>query len=144
MFPAGNDQDLTELRTAGRSIATVAFPRILLAVPLLVAGLVLPAAAQPTQAPGNAVGMVHEMFAVDTVHVRRGQTLTLANSSLFVHIIGPGRDGTITDNPGVPIKGRHLMQTDEVYTTPKWNTAGTFYLTCSVHPEMTLKVVVAN
>jgi plastocyanin len=36
------------------------------------------------------------------------------------------------------------METTDVYTTGAWNTAGTFYLTCSVHPEMTVKVVVTG
>jgi plastocyanin len=35
------------------------------------------------------------------------------------------------------------MQTDGVYTTGPWETPGSYYLTCSVHPRMTLNVVVA-
>jgi plastocyanin len=34
------------------------------------------------------------------------------------------------------------MQTNSVYTTPRWETPGTYTLTCSVHPDMTLKVIV--
>ena len=39
---------------------------------------------------------------------------------------------------------RILMQTDDTYTTPPWNVPGTYWLTCGVHPEMTVKVVVNN
>jgi len=55
----------------------------------------------------------------------------------LVHIIGPGRHAILSAERGVPVDGRHLMETTDVYTTGAWNTAGTFYLTCSVHPEMT-------
>jgi plastocyanin len=44
--------------------------------------------------------------------------------------------------PGVPVVGWHLMQTDSTYITPPWKIAGTYHLTCSVHPDMTIKVIV--
>lgn len=118
-------------------------PRILFAVPLLAAGVILPAVgADPAAPPAGAVGMAHEMFDSQTVTVRRGGTLTLVNNSRWVHIIGPGRDGTLTEATGVPVHGRRLMETNNAYVTGPWDTPGTYYLTCSVHPEMTIKVVV--
>ena len=123
----------------------MAFPRILVAVPLLVAGIVVPAAATPATPPHDTVTMEHEMFAQDTVTIHRGQTLTLVNNSLFIHIIGPGKDGTLTAAPkGVPMTDRVLMQTNDTYTTRPWTIPGTYWLTCSVHPEMTIKVVVTS
>jgi len=121
----------------------MALPRIFLAAPLLLAGVFLPAAGSaPAKAPEGVLGMVHEEFSDDTVTVHCGQTLTMVNNSRFVHIIGAGEDGLVKDAVNVPVAGRVLMETDDVYTTTRWNTAGTFYLTCSVHPEMTVKVVV--
>jgi len=85
------------------------------------------------------------MFSQDSVTLHRGQTLTLVNNSLFIHIIGPGHDGTLTPAPkGVPMTDRVLMQTNDTYTTPAWNKPGTYWLTCSVHPEMNIKVVVTS
>jgi plastocyanin len=124
----------------------MAIPRILLAVPLIIAGIVVPAAgAAPMRPPPHAVSMEHEMFAQKSVTIHVGQTLTMVNNSLWIHIIGPGRDGKLTAAPkGVPVITRRLMQTNDVYTTGPWNTPGRFYLTCSVHPEMTVLVIVTQ
>jgi hypothetical protein len=119
-------------------------PRILLIVPGLLIGLLLPAViAAPKKAPTGAVGMISDDFARSVVTIHRGNRLTLVNNSHFVHVIGPGRNThIISPERGVPMTGFHLMQTNDVLTTGRWMTLGTFYLTCSVHPGMTLKVVV--
>ena len=120
-------------------------PRILFVIPGLLAGLLLPAAFvhAPKPAPHGAVGMVSEMFAQRVVTIHRGERITFVNDSRLVHVIGPGRDGHIVSPiGGVPVLGWHLMQTNGVFTTAPWRTPGTYYLTCSVHPEMNLKVVV--
>jgi plastocyanin len=120
-------------------------PRILLVVPLLVAGMYLPAAGPAIAKPAaGAIGMVHQGFAETAVSVQCGQTLTLQNDSRWVHIIGPGKGGLLVPNKDVPISNRQLMATNDVYTTGAWDVAGTFYLTCSVHPDMTVKVVVGG
>lgn len=123
----------------------VALPRILLVVPLLVAGVWLPAAgADPKPAPSGVLGMDHEHFASDQVTVKCGDTLSMVNDSRWVHIIGAGQGGLISAAPaGVPV-GRTLVETDDSYTTGKWNVPGTYSVTCSVHPEMTVKVVVTD
>ena len=123
----------------------MAVPRFLVALPLLALGMYLPAAgAAPKPAPANTLGMVHEDFAAESVTLHCGDTLTMTNNSRFIHIIGAGRDGAVVDTDGVPVRGLHMMETNAVYQTYKWNTPGTFYLTCSVHPEMTVKVVVTE
>jgi plastocyanin len=123
----------------------MSIPRILFAVPLLVAGAFLPAAgADPAKAPTGAVGMGHEVFTTDVVTIHRGDTLTLANDSRWAHIIGPGRDGTLAEADGVPMRERVLTEMNDSYTTPPWNVPGTYYITCSMHPEMTVKVVVTD
>ncbi len=124
----------------------MSLPRVLLVVPGLLAGLLIPAViAAPKAHPAGTVGMVDQMFAQKVVTIHRGERLTLVNNSRFVHVIGPGRDGhIISPVPGVPVLGFHLMQTNGVYTTGPWETLGTYYLTCSVHPEMTLKVAVTR
>ncbi|MCU1681967.1 MAG: hypothetical protein JWQ81_2706 [Amycolatopsis sp.] len=120
-------------------------PRILFCVPLLALGLFLPALGPDLATPAaGTVGMAHEVFTTETLTVHQGATLTLVNNSRWMHTIGPGRDGKLTDNAAVPLAGRRLMQTNDVETTGKWNTPGTYYLTCSVHPEMTVKVIVTE
>lgn len=121
----------------------MAIPRILLAVPIVVAGMMLPAAgADLTKPPAGAVGMVHEDFSVETVTIHRGQRVVFQNDSRWVHILGAGRGGHIDENSTEPVTAFHLMQQNDVYTTGTWNTPGTYYMTCSVHPEMTTKIVV--
>jgi len=120
-------------------------PRILLVVPFLAAGAFLPAAgAKPDAPPAGALGMTHLDYARDSVTLQVGDTLTLANNSRWAHTVGPGEGGSVIDAEGVPITGFTLMQTDDLFTTGRWNTPGTFHLTCSVHPDMTVKVVVAD
>jgi plastocyanin len=123
----------------------MALPRILIAVPLIVAGAFLPAVGPaPGKAPAGAVGMGHEVFTTKEVRIHRGQTLTFANDSRYMHIIGPGRDGTLATAAGEPMQERVLMPTNANYTTTPFNVPGTYYITCSMHPEMTVKVVVTD
>jgi plastocyanin len=123
----------------------MALPRILLAVPLIAAGAFLPAVGHaPAKAPASAVGMGHEVFTTKETTIERGATLRFVNDSHYMHIIGPGRDGTLTTTPGEPMQRRVLMPENASYTTPPFTTPGTFYFACSMHPEMTVKVVVTG
>jgi plastocyanin len=123
----------------------MSLPRILLAVPGLAAGLLLPAVGDaPKAPPPTAVGMVEEFFDRSEETVRLGERLTFVNNSRVVHVIGPGRDGQIRANPpGMPRLGSPLLETNSVQMTDPWQEPGTYYVTCSVHPKMTLTVVVA-
>lgn len=124
----------------------VAFPKVLLAVPLLVAGMYAPAlGSEPTPAAEGVLGMTHLFFAKDQVSVKCGQTLPMVNDSRWVHIIGPGSGGLITQPPpGVPVTSRALVETNGTYETGRWTVPGQYSLTCSVHPDMTVKVVVTD
>jgi len=123
----------------------MALPRILIAVPLMLAGAFLPAVHQVNvKAPPGAVGMGHEVFTTTEIRIHRGDTLMFVNDSGYMHIVGPGRDGTLAEATGEPMQRRVLMPTEDTYTTPPFSTPGTFYFTCSMHPEMTVKVVVAD
>jgi plastocyanin len=121
-------------------------PKILLIVPLLVAGMYLPAAGPtPASAPIGVLGMTHEHFTQDKVTVKCGERLSMVNTSRWVHIIGPGRDGVLTPaSTAVPVTRRVLLQTSDSYTTGRWTTPGEYHLTCAVHPEMTVDVVVTG
>jgi plastocyanin len=123
----------------------VRFPRILIALSLVAAGAFLPALGpDPKKAPPGSVGMEHEYFATDKVTVHRGDSLLFVNNSRYMHIIGPGRDGILYDEDGSPMDYRLLMPTNDTYTIGPFNTVGTFNITCSMHPEMTVVVVVTD
>lgn len=119
-------------------------PRILFIVPGLLAGLLIPAlSAAPKSLPPGAVGMDATDFARSVVTIHQDQQLTLFNNSDVVHVIGPGTGGHVIGvERHVPVVGFHLMQTNSTYKTPPWKTPGTYWLTCSVHPDMTIKVIV--
>ena len=70
----------------------------------------------------------------DTVYIHRGQYLTFVDSSRNIHEVGPGQNAVISPVRGEPLTGYHLMQTNSVYKTGPWQTPGTFYVTCGLHP----------
>lgn len=118
-------------------------PRILLAVPLVAAGVLVPALGHAPGRPAPGVlGMTHEGFDRTEVTLGCGQSLTMRNDSRYVHIIGPGRGGLLKPDATGPVRRRALLETDDVLTTGPWRTPGVHYLTCAVHPEMTVRVVV--
>jgi plastocyanin len=126
----------------------VPVPKTLFAVPLLVLGVLAPGVGRsPAAAPAGSIGMEHEEFHVDEVTIHRGDTVTFVNDSHWLHVLGPGRDGRITGEDGVPSlgpRGAALTETGDSYTTARWTTPGTYHITCSLHPEMTVTVVVAG
>lgn len=123
---------------------SVTVPRILFVIPGLLAGLLIPALGHaPKPLPTGDVGMVSDNFTRHAVTIHVGQRVTMFNNSNIIHVIGPGRNGHVWGTErNVPVVGFHLMQTNGVFRTPPWRTPGTYWLTCSVHAEMTLKVIV--
>src|SRR5689334_11383973 len=94
----------------GRS--QMALPRIAVVVPLVLAGLLIPAAgAAPADPPAGTLGMGHEHFTQSVVTLDCGQPLQMQNDSRWVHIIGPGRNGLLETAADVPIQQRKLLET---------------------------------
>ena len=122
-----------------------AVPRILIAVPGILAGILVPAVlvSTPRPAPPGAVGMRFTDFSKDTVTLHRGERLTLFNSSRNIHVIGPGQNGQVVSQVrGEPLTGFHMVESDAVYRTGRWLVTGPYHVTCSIHPKMNLTVVV--
>jgi Copper binding proteins, plastocyanin/azurin family. len=91
--------------------------------------------------------MGHESFGRTSITIPRGGTVTFVNNSAFLHIVGPGRDGRVTDVVGAPAmgsRGLHMFQSGDRYTTATWNTPGSYAVTCSLHPDMTMRVTVTG
>ena len=120
-------------------------PRILYVIPGILGGILVPAVivTAPRPAPPHTVGMTNMDFSKDVVTLHRGQYLTFVDSSHNIHEVGPGWNGQVVSPVrGEPLTGFHLMTTNAVYKTGPWLTAGTFHVTCAVHPMMNLTVVV--
>jgi plastocyanin len=120
-------------------------PRIFFVVPGLLAGLLVPAlTSSPKPLPPGAEGMTNSDFANDSITLHVGQRLTLFNNSRVVHVIGPGTNNHVFPERGVPLTGFHLLETNSFLVTGRWETPGSFDLTCTVHPGMNLTVVVVR
>jgi plastocyanin len=119
------------------------FPKILIGVSILVGGMYLPPFSASVHAPqAGAVGMGHEGFSTHVITVHQGQTITFTNDSRFIHIVGPGSDAHLTVPDKEPVSPRVMLERNQSYTTGAWRTPGTYNITCTVHPEMNLEVVV--
>ncbi len=126
-------------------------PRVLLAVPLLAAGLFVPALAVPLAdlAP-TAIGMGHDEFLVDGAEpdgipeffIRAGDTLTFQNNSRWIHVLAPGHDGLVGAAGNSALAETLMLEENDSYTTEPWRVSGTYHITCPVHPDMNATVVV--
>ena len=123
-------------------------PRILVGGALIAAGLFLPALSTPQPAPAGTVGMEHEKFTgPDTVTIPRGGSVTFFNSSGWLHLIGPGDKGQFASNADVPHLGDYGVfnsETGDTFVAGPWNKPGTYQITCQLHREMNLTVVVTE
>lgn len=123
-------------------------PRIWYGIGLLALGVFAPSAvAAPAPAPAGAIGMEHEKFAVDTVTVHRGGTVTFVNDSGFLHVIGPGDDGRLGSQSGTPNlgqRGAFVSESGDRFVSGPWDTPGTYHITCSLHPEMNITIIVTG
>ena len=110
--------------------------------------LVLPSNTSAQSSQTTESGVVHmsiASFTQSTVTISKGSTLKLIDDGSFTHIIANGSwDGSTpkqTSEPGAPAV-RNLQVNEGSITIGPFNTAGTFYLYCTIHPGMTLKVIV--
>jgi plastocyanin len=126
----------------------MALPKILYGIALLALGALAPSVLAPTApAPPGAVGMQHEKFDQQTVRIHKGDRLRFVNSSGWLHVIGPGDEGRFAPENGAPAlgaRGAFLSQTGDEFVTAPWNTPGTYHITCSLHPEMNITVIVSD
>ncbi len=125
--------------------SAMAMPRVLVAVPFLLAGALAPAFADDDPTPAGTVGMAQSQFDRTSVTIKAGDVLRLMNNSNFLHVVGPGTKARISEAAGVPSFGTDDVRTmprGKPYVTGPWQRPGTYHLTCTLHPEMNLQVVV--
>jgi plastocyanin len=112
---------------------------------LLSISALLAACGGSTASGPNPVHMNSVDFQQSSITIKKGQTITLINDSGAVHYIENGTWDNGTQRPaierGAPTVDAQVAG-DGSNTIGPFNTAGTFKLYCTVHPDMTLTVIV--
>jgi plastocyanin len=101
----------------------------------------------PAAAPAGVITMGHEEFGRSVVTIQEGQRLTFTNTSHWLHVVVPGKEARLDSQPGLPSLGSrdaHLSERGDRWITAPWDVPGTYFLTCQLHPEMTLEVRVRS
>jgi plastocyanin len=115
---------------------------------LFLAGLLAGCAAQPDRSADDAgaVTMDHLVFQTDVREIQPGERITFSNlSSRALHVLVLGKDAQPRPQSGAPTFGGasgHRSEVGDRWATPPWTTPGTYWVTCTLHPSMNLKVVV--
>ncbi len=117
---------------------------------LLIGGLVATAAPGSVSATGAGgeptVHMGPGNFVTSSVNVPKGSKLLLVDDGTFLHILANGtwRGSTAQpeQQPGAPVVNNVQVNANSVDIGP-FNTAGTYSIYCTIHPGMTLTIVVS-
>jgi plastocyanin len=88
-------------------------------------------------------------FATTSISIKKGSTITFLDDSNngALHYLIIGQSGQEAAQNGAPDFGGlsgHRIEGGDVWTTAPWNTAGTYHVTCTVHPNMNLTVTVMS
>jgi plastocyanin len=96
---------------------------------------------------GASVHMGPTTFLQPSITISKGSSLTLIDDVPVLHIIGNGSwVNNVTKpaiEPGAPVVNNvQISSAGQSIVVGPFNTAGTFHLYCSVHPNMNLTVIV--
>lgn len=98
----------------------------------------------------STVTMGATTFGANSVTVPKGGTITFTDDAATgtMHILVIGKNGVADTESGAPDfdgTSGHTFQPGQSWTTPPWNTSGTYFVTCTIHPTtMTLTVTVTG
>ena len=114
---------------------------------LLLAALLSGCAARPGAAGDSAdIVMDHLVFETEAREIPVGGTVTFANtSSRALHVLVVGKDAQPAPDRGAPSFGGtsgHRAEVGDRWTTPPWTTPGAYWVTCTLHTAMNLRVTV--
>jgi plastocyanin len=137
-----------KLRMLGLTLAVFAIGSIMLAA-CVRPGTATTGSSTPTSsAPSCATGTVHTLsssFQESCVDVAKGSNLTISPAATSLHIFFNGTyvngNPTPSREPGAPLVNS-LQESSSPVTIGPFNTAGTFHIYCSVHPNMDLTIIV--
>ncbi|HLX39710.1 MAG TPA: hypothetical protein VKR42_04220 [Ktedonobacteraceae bacterium] len=95
----------------------------------------------------NTVKLEGGTFATSSITISKGNTITFLDDSNngALHILVIGQNGQQESERGAPDFGGLAglrIDVGNTWTTPPWNTAGTYHVACTVHPAMNLTVIV--
>ncbi len=96
------------------------------------------------------VNMGATTFSSQSVTISKGGTITFTDDAVngTPHILVIGKDGAADEEEGAPDfdgPNGHMLQPGQSWTSPAWNTPGTYSVTCTLHPTtMTLTVTVTG
>src|SRR5579872_2484993 len=116
----------------------------------MVLTLVIACSGTPNNVTGNnpnTVKLVAGTFATSSISISKGSTITFLDdpNNGALHILVIGQNGQQESEQGAPDFGGlsgERIDVGNTWTTPPWNTAGTFHVACTVHPLMNLTVTV--
>ncbi len=97
----------------------------------------------------NKVKLVGAFFAASTITIHKGETITFVDDANngALHVLVVGKNGGQESENGAPDFGGFAgerIDVGEVWTSPPWNRAGVFHVTCTAHPTtMNLIVIVS-
>ena len=102
----------------------------------------------PPGASANTVTMSGVQFDSTSITVTKGSTITFTTATggaAHNLVVGMnGQPGTEQGSPTFP-SGGMTVAAGASWTTPPWNTAGTYHVTCTFHPtSMTMTVTVTG
>jgi len=106
-------------------------------------------AASPQVNNPNTVKLLAASFAVPSITIRKGSTITFVDdaSNGSLHILVVGRQGIQEGEKGAPDFGGFAgirIDLGESWTSPPWNVAGTFHVTCTAHPATMDMIVIVT
>jgi plastocyanin len=97
----------------------------------------------------NTVKTEGGSFSISSITIKKGSTITFVddtnNSALHILIIGQNAQQE-SENGSPDFRGASGVRIDvgDSWTTPPWNTAGTYHVACTIHPAMNLTVIVTS
>ena len=97
----------------------------------------------------NTIKTEGGVFNISSITIKKGSTITFLDdpNNGALHILVIGQNAQQESESGAPdfggVSGIRIDIGDS-WTTPPWNTAGTYHVACTVHPTMNLTVIVTN
>ncbi|MGH2495190.1 MAG: cupredoxin domain-containing protein [Ktedonobacteraceae bacterium] len=97
----------------------------------------------------NTVKTEGTSFSTSSITIKKGSTITFVDdpNNGALHILVIGQNAQQESEKGAPDfhgVGGVKIDIGDSWTTPPWNTAGTYHVACTVHPTMNLTVTVTS
>ena len=121
---------------------------LIIAALLLVLGVAAcgkPAPGTSTGGGGNAVPMGASTFSVASITIKAGQAVHFDDSNGAYHVLCLGKDQQCDPNAAGPaelkVPSGHTINSGQTWDVT-FPTAGTYEVTCTVHPNMNVTITV--